>query len=394
MGLTRRVAKKRKPLIETSQLNRWQLLKEFNRHLSRAFENVPLHPSWLDPQRRLAAADYTSLFLLGVFNPIVTSMRGLCQASQLDKVQREVCRRPVSLGSFSEAQHLLDPELLQHVYAGLAAEVARRRPQNAKGILPEMQIVDSSLWYVLPRMHWAIWRKQSVTQRALRLHVKFQVADQLPAQVSLTEGRRCERKEWEAMAEPGEFHVGDRYYGEDYQALGRLLNRGCSFAVRLRSDACWGVEAELPVDEAARSADVFWQAWVRLGKAGDGPRVRVVKILGQEEQLLIATNLSETELSAELVSHCYRQRWQVELFFRWLKHIMGTRHWLAESRDGVTVQIYLTLIAAQLLQLFSGERPNKRALELLQFMVMGWASAEEVVALLQKQTRQRKKRAA
>jgi hypothetical protein len=389
------VAIKGKGRIDSSQLRRWHLLREFNRHLERGFENVPLHPSWRDPQRRLAAADYASLFLLGIFNPILTSMRGLCQASQLARVQREVCRRPVSLGSFSEAQHLLDPQLLEHVYEGLAAEVARQRPRNTKGMVPEMQIVDSSLWYVLPRMHWAIWRQQYVTQRALRLHVKFQVADELPARVSLTEGRVCERKQWEALAEPGEFHVGDRYYGEDYQGLGRLQKRGCSFAVRLRSDACWVVEAELPVDAAARSADVSWQAWVRLGKAGAGPRVRVVKILGPEEQLLIATNLGEGELSAELVSHCYRQRWQVELFFRWLKHIMGARHWMAESRAGVSVQIYLTLIAAQLLQLFSGERPNKRALELLQFMMAGWASAEEVVTLLLKQqSRKRKKRAA
>ncbi len=48
-----------------------------------------------------------------------------------------------------------------------------------------------------------------------------------------------------------------------------------------------------------------------------------------------------------------------------MKSRRGWRHWLAESRPGVTVQIYLTLIAALLLQLFSGARPNKRALELL-----------------------------
>lgn len=389
------MARKPDPPIDASQLQRWQLLKAFNRHLARAFESVALHPSWQDPQRLLAAADYTSLFLLGVFNPIVTSMRGLCQASKLTKVQREICRRAVSLGSFSEAQHLLEPELLRHVYEGLAAELARRRPPAAPGVVPEMQIVDSTLWYVLPRMHWAVWRKQYVTQRAVRLHVKFQVADALPAQMSLTPGNVCERKEWEALAQPGEFQVGDRYYGEDYQALGRLLERGCSFIVRLRSDACWVVETELPVDAAARGANVLWQAWVRLGKAGAGPRVRVVKILGPEEQLLVATNLTEAELSAELVSHCYRQRWQVELFFRWLKHIMGNQHWLAESRSGVTVQIYLTLIAAQLLQLFSGARPNKRALELLQFLAMGWASPEEVVALLKKSpSRKSKKEAA
>ena len=383
--------------IQESQLQRWRLLTEFNEHLARACTDTPRHPSWEDPQRQLKIAEYLSLFLLGVFNPVVHSMRGLCQASHLSRVQKEVCRRPVSRGSFSEAQSVTDPALLRQVYDTLALQVARRRSAAQPTDNPHvrlMQIVDSTLWYALPRMHWALWRNQHGTQRALRLHVKFQVADDLPAQCSITEGRRCERLEWEALTQPGEFYVGDRYYGEDYSLLGRLMAKGCSFAVRLRGDAQWVVEEELPVAGAAAAANVIWQGWVRLGKAGTGPRVRVVKILGPDEQLLVATNLTALEMSAELVSLCYRQRWQVELFFRWLKHIMGANHWLAESQAGVSIQIYLTLIAAQLLLLFSGQRPNRRTLELLQFMVMGWATPAEVVALLKKQAAKSKKQSA
>jgi hypothetical protein len=391
------VARKPKTPIQQDQLHRWRLLEEFTRHLAEAFKDTPQHPSWENPQRQLQLAEYLRLFLLGVFNPVVSSMRGLCQASQLRKVQRLACRRPVSRGSFSEAQNVADPQLLKKVYDTLAVAVAGRRQRSEPGVNPhlaQMQIVDSTLWYALPRMHWALWRKQYVTQRALRLHVKFQVADDLPSQFSIREGRRCERLEWEAMTQPGEFYVGDRYYGEDYALLGRLMDKSCSFAVRLRSDAQWLVEQELAVEEASAAVGVLWQGWVRLGKAGSGARVRVVRILAEEEQLFIATNLSEAEMSAELVSQCYRQRWQVELFFRWLKHIMGTNHWMAESQNGVSLQIYLTLIAAQLLQLFSGARPNRRSLELLQFMVLGWATPEDVLPLLKQQAAKSKKRPA
>jgi len=54
-------------------------------------------------------------------------------------------------------------------------------------------------------------------------------------------------------------------------------------------------------------------------------------------------------LPAELVVLLYRRRWQVELFFRWLKCLLGCKRWLAESRQGATLQIYLALIAAVLL---------------------------------------------
>lgn len=389
------MARKRQPAIQENQLKRWRLLEEFNRHLAQAMKGTPLHPSWQSPQRQLQIADYLGLFLLGIFNPVVNTMRGLCQASHLARVQAEFGGRPVSLGSFSESQALVDPAFLKKMYDVLHEKVVQQRKAPAGSPhrhVQDMQIVDSTLWYALPRMHWAIWRKQHGNERAFRLHARFQVADDMPSDFTLTEGRRCERREWESMAQAGDFYVGDRYYGEDYSLLTRLNEKGCFYGVRLRTDAQWVVEEELDVDEAAREVGVVWHAWVRLGKAGRGSRVRIVQISIDEEQLFVATNLTVQEMSAELVSHCYRGRWQVELFFRWLKHIMKADHWMAESQNGVSIQIYLTLIAAQLLLLFTGRRPNRRTMELLQFMEMGWASPEEVVALLEKAAAPRKKR--
>ena len=74
----------------------------------------------------------------------------------------------------------------------------------------------------------------------------------------------------------------------------------------------------------------------------------------------------------------YRYRWQIELFFKWIKCILGCRHWLAESQRGVTLQLYLALIAALLLQLATGQRPTKRMLELIRLHQMGWATLEEL----------------
>jgi len=390
------VSRKRKPTIKASQLKSWGLLKEFNAELSKAVKKEPLDPRWEDPKRELNLADYLGLFLLGVFNPVVDSMRGICQASHLDQVRKVVGSKPVSLGSFSEAQSLVDPGLLHKVYRRLAKKVTKsgkKATDKSNRYAQMMQVVDSTLWYALPRMHWAVWRKQYKTQRALRLHVRFQVADEMPSDFTITEGRRCERLEWEKMVQPGDFTVGDRYYGEDYGLLRRIMEKDSSFAIRLRTNAKWVEEEELPIEEADRKEGVVWHAWVRLGIKGKGPRVRIVQISGDEEQILVATNLSPKEMSAELVSLCYRDRWQVELFFRWLKHVMKTNHWMAESENGVTIQIYLTLISAQLLLLFTKERPTKRIMELLQFMSMGMATPEEVVALIQKIKAPRKKQA-
>lgn len=83
-----------------------------------------------------------------------------------------------------------------------------------------------------------------------------------------------------------------------------------------------------------------------------------------------------------MIALYYQHRWQVEMFFRWLKCILGCRKWLAESERGVALQVYLALIAAQLLVLYGGERPNRRQMEAIQFYLMGWATAEELMAIL------------
>ena len=73
-----------------------------------AVERGPQEPTgtFADPRRTLGRDDYLSLLLFGLFNPVVDSMRGLCAASKLRRVQEEVCTHPVSLGSFSEAQRV------------------------------------------------------------------------------------------------------------------------------------------------------------------------------------------------------------------------------------------------------------------------------------------------
>lgn len=376
------MARARKAEIREKDLCRWRLIDEFRKRLDQAAAHHPPPATWQDPRRRSQLADYLSLFLFSLLNPVLETMRAACAVSHLQRVQEEVCTAPMSLGSFSEAQALVDPQLLQNVFAGLWAKShPGQQPQSA---LPAALIIDSTLWQVLPRMAWAVWRHQYQTQRAVRLHVKFHLWDRDVRQMQLHHANVCERKQWRAWAKEGEFYLGDRNFGEDYKLLAWMHEQRCQYLVRLRQDAQWIEEQALEVSEADQRAGVLWQGWVRLGKNGDGARVRLVRVLGEEEQLLLVTNVGIDVLSGELVSQLYRYRWHVELFFRWLKYTFGCRHWLAESERGVAVQIYLALIASQLMYLYRGALPNKRQLELIQMYLIGWATLDELIKGLER----------
>lgn len=367
--------------LKENELQRWNIIADFKKALEGAFGSVSLHSSWADPKRGLALADYLSLFLFGLLNPVVRTLRGLCAASQLPRAQAEVCSGPVSLGSFSEAQHVLDPALLEKVFADLGSRLQGAPPSGPGSAgAPRWLIQDSTLWEALPRMGWAVWRHQGVQQNAVRLHVTLHLLEDAPVRAQVSVGAHCERKAWKQVWRPGDAYIGDRYYGEDYQLFGQLEALGCLFVIRLRANACVEIQEERPVRQEDRAQGVLRQAWVLLGhpKMKARPRVRVVWVQGPEEVLLLATNQTVEALSAALVSQLYRQRWQVELFFRWIKCILGCRHWLAESPAGVAAQIYLALIGSLLLQLYSGKRPTRRMMELIQFYLLGVATLEDL----------------
>ena len=143
----------------------------------------------------------------------------------------------------------------------------------------------------------------------------------------------------------------------------------------------------------ARAAGVRRDSVVRLGSNQTGAvlkqPLRVVEVetgktdsQGKPVILLLATD--RMDLDAELVALGYRFRWSVELFFRWLKCILGCRHLLSHSQNGVTIQVYLAIIASLLISLWTGRKPTKRTFEMLCFYFSGMASEKELLAHIAK----------
>lgn len=369
-----------KETIAEKKLRSWKLLDDFRSRLAKMRAQMPPTPEKRPggPERLLLEEDYFSLMLFGMLNPVLDSMRGLCAASHLKRVQDEVCGRKVSLGSFSEAQGVFDPELLKGVFLDLAAEsqTSWGDPRLAS-LADKLKVVDGTLLPALPRMHWALWLNDQ--NRAAKLHLKFSVLRQAACDALVTAGNCCERKTLRKFVKKGEIIVADRYYGLEYGFFGELRQIGASHVIRIRNNPRMEMVEELAVSETDKAAGVTWQAKVKLGDQWQGEPIRVVCVEVEGKQLLLATDL---EIEAELIALMYRYRWQVELFFKWLKSILGCRHLLAESPEGVTIQIYSALIAALMLQAFTGKRPGKRAMELIRMYLMDYADLEEVIALL------------
>jgi hypothetical protein len=383
--------------IKESDLREWRLVEQFRRAIARRTPDCARPESWADPRRKLGWSSYLSTLLFALVNPALNTMRALCAATEFERVQEAISGAKISLGSFSEAQHLIEPEFLEKVFLDLARDFQGPPPKDPREAWLQWLAQDSSLWRALPRMDWALYGggRKGAPNRAVRLHLSFNVLEDQPAAAVITPGKTCERKIWKEQWEKGASYIGDRYYGEDYKLFHSLDRQQCNYIIRLRDESIVEVEEELPLSAEDRTVGITRQAWARLGGRPkyQSARVRVIWLASATAgPLRLVTNLLPEFLSAELVARLYRRRWQVECFFRWLKYLLRSRHWLAESPRGVATQLYLALIAAVLLQQTLGPRPNQRMMEAIQMYQFGWATLDELLRRVEsEQQRFRKK---
>lgn len=327
---------------------------------------------------------YAALLLLYFFNPALTSMRGLAKATELRKVRAAANSSRVSLGSLSEAPGVFDPGLLRGVLSGLAGKATAAALPRERAALRELVAVDGSLIRALPGMAWALWQGP---EKAAKLHLAFEVF-RGPADATLTHANGSERAELlSQLARPGKVYVLDRGY-EGYELLARLRRMGSSFVARVQNDAAHEVARERPVNGEASAVGVVGD--VELARLGTdhhkdhhkGQPIRMVVVelpdprAGEAKIITLLTD--RLDWPAELVALAYRYRWSVELFFRWLKCILGCRHLLSHSRSGVAMQVYCALIASVLLGRWSGVKPDKRTYEMFCHYFSGWASEQEL----------------
>src|SRR5260370_26626093 len=167
---------------------------------------------------------------------------------------------------------------------------------------------------------------------------------------------------------------------------------GSSFIGRVKDTRASTAKEDGPLTAAAAAAGVVRD--VVLANLAPRPHsdslqgpvrlivVRRTKPDGSPEELWLLTD--RLDLPAELVALAYRYRWTVELFFRWFKCILGCRHLLSSSHNGVEIQVYLALIASLLITLWTGKKPTKRTWEMLHFYFAGLASDAELIAHIER----------
>lgn len=336
--------------------------------------------------------------LLAFFNPALRGLRSMEDLFNVPAVRKRLGTPKLPKSSVSDAQRVLDPKLLLPLVDSLRRR-AGIQPHDARldTLTRQLLAADGSFFAVAPRIAWALFNGPG--KGNVRLHVQFNVLTGLPDHVTLTDGHAAETRQLGEAIKPESIYALDRGFSH-YGLLGEIIAAKSDFVVRLRDSAAMRERQDQPLTPEDVAAGVTSDQHVTLGWRADRtpelPRLRCVEIHaphrdGGEQTLLLLTN--RHDLPAWMIALIYQHRWQVELFFRWLKCMARFDHFFSESREGMTLQVYATLIGMLLIAIETGARPSKYDYALLSMAFSGGLPLKQVLAVARQRRKERQRAA-
>ena len=391
---------RQKPVNDESRLPNWpepvrggKYLRLLERHVRQLREQHP-HGNQL-----VFADDVVLAHLLAFFNPTLRSLRTIEDFSQTRQARRHLSVRKLCRSTLADFHRLADPAILQPIIAHLHALARERRclPTDLPETLAQVLAVDGSFFALSADVAWAVRHgtNNGKKRASARLDMHLDVRTWLPEIIDVCGNDTSEAASAARHVRPGAIHIYDRGIFS-FELVQAQLKAGAFFVHRLREPGerqpQFRSEQERPLSDTDRAAGVIADGMGRL--AGSTHRqapdvlLREVIIASPDEpggQVRLLTNL--TDLEAHWLGMLYRYRWQVELFFRWLKVFANFEHMISESRSGILLSFYVAVIGVLLMYLFTDAKPSKYAFSLLALVANGSATLDEIAPILAERER-------
>ena len=194
------------------------------------------------------------------------------------------------------------------------------------------------------------WAKFRLTKGAVKLHLLLDHDGYLPSFAVITEGKKHEvRVAREMRFARGTILAFDRGY-TDYEWFASLTKQGVYFVTRLKENADYGVveKRALPQRRGVLRDEVVF--FYKLAKADSDAFFRRIEFYDEERDRVLVFLTNHLELAAATIASVYKERWQIELFFRALKQSLRVKTFVGTSANALKTQLWTALIAMLLVK--------------------------------------------
>ena len=247
----------------------------------------------------------------------------------------------VNRSSLARVNEQQPASLYEALFGTLLARCQGLSPKHRFRFKNKLYSLDAStIDLCLSVFPWADFR---TTKGAIKLHVGLDHDGYLPSFLTITEGRVHEVNPARTLTLPkGSVVVFDRGY-TDYAWYNHLNHQGVYFVTRQRKNACYRVIVRHPVPAGS---SVTSDQTIRLTGVKAERCARPLRRIGFRDpetgkHYVFLTN--NFRLAARTIAAIYKERWQIELFFKWIKQNLRIKTFLGTSRNAVLTQIWVAM---------------------------------------------------
>ena len=367
-------------------------------HLARLGE-LPAHGN-----RKLHVDLLFQGLLLSFFDPVARSLRMIEGKGDFDG-RLDLPR--LARSTTSDALAVFDPECLKPIINDLRKRVPAlaQSDKDLSTITRKIIAADGTYLSTLANVAWALHQAKRNGRKMgqVRANVQMDTATWTPQVVTVSGGD--DASEPAAFARDlleGVLYVIDRNF-VDFGFLNQLLDKDNDFVLRVKANApSMRVLDTLPLRAADVEAGVICDEIVEL-TGPDAPKGRFRRVTistlnrkGEPEIIRLLSNLTDTSIGAHVIGAIYRQRWQIELFFKWLKTFARMDHLLSTTRNGITFQLYVAdfgelsraVIGVLMIHVQTGRRVSIYSLAALSRLARGECTLQQAMEVIARRERE------
>lgn len=358
----------------------------------------------------LKLVDVLIVMLAAFYNPTARSLRCIEAMSRQRHLVEQTGVARVPKSTLFDALKRFDPEQVHWLIGELAARVPSlgRRDADLEQVTRQVIAADGSHFDLIGEAAWALASSKarkpdgSLHHDQVRLNLQLDVQRFAPLDCDLSgKDDAGEAAAFTRKLKSGVIYVVDRNFIH-YGFINAVFDKGSSLVLRLKKNAGFDVDETRELEDADRDANVMGDEVGRLSGAkshgnedhrsfSDKPPARPLRrvtIWDERNRTQVALLTDLLDVPARVIGVIYRRRWQVELFFKWLKCWANFDHMISRDRRVLTLHFYVAVIATLLLHLTTGRRVSKYSLMYLGWVsqgLMSWRQMEEGMAVVERE---------
>ncbi len=359
-----------------------------------------LHGVAAHGNRLLHYDEFLIAYLLAFYNATIRSLRTIELLAHDQRFADHFEGSTLKRSAFSEAGKTFDAQLLgpmiEQLYRQAPPDLRKTDPK-LRYLVEKLQIFDGSMFNVASDVAWAIAHRTRDGESHRRVRIDFclrVIDDTVQGFIVSGKARGSEAASFIDLIKPGLIYIVDRNFIH-FDFLNAVLKVGSDFVLRARDNApamrvIEELALEAEAEDRANGGVVVSDQIVELtGRDAPIQKLRCLTLVNETGQtVMLLTSLPPLDVPARIIGLIYRWRWQIELFFRWLKTFAQLDHLISHNRNGITLQFYVAVIGMLLIYIKTGRKPDKYSLILLQQVAAG-ASMESLLPWLQTRWREK-----